>query len=642
MMMNKKCLFLILALVAVLAVAGFAMADPVEDPVKVSMELSTNKFTEPAPVTVSITLANVGEGDLPGPITLYYPDGKKVEEFGSPTLSLGSSRNWSGTWKVTQKEMEAGRITFSCKYSIYNDAGELNNKTKYFSRKIVYSGAEPQVEVNRTITPAIAQKGQEVTVSYEITNTGTVDVTDVTIKENASISNKTETIDKLAVGQVGKQVFTVAMGTKDLTSAATVTYKAGGKTFTTKVDAATVKYGEVKLNASLVADKKGGAPGETVKLTLTLKNTGTMDFTNIQAADESLGVVFSDVSVPAGQTVILEKEIAMENTVDLLFTVTGEDASSAAVETATGRVHLIATDPTQQIMLSVRAEADRDTVHAIPGLVRFGITVHNESAVEVKNITVRAVNTALYTFDSIPAGASQSFVRDMEISMAGTFQFTATCRDQLDQTLTFTSNAIPIQYASPTPVPTAEPLVTPPAPAKVTAPPAQREPEWLSTAETVAGNAKWILAGLSGVLVILLLVGAVRRSRSRSQSKRAMDHLEGATYRDYSVAPRGGKRNEVRDGLEEKAARAEEKGRTVEQAAPEAPAAADEPMADTLKRLYTEDAAPAGEPAQEKPAEEKPAEEKPAEDAPATPDQSPAPEPEKNPSKARRRRSGKA
>lgn len=586
--MRRKCLFLVLALMLVL-LAGVALADSLTDPVKISMELSKNKFTEPGPVTVSITLSNVGEGDLPGPITLYYPSGKKVEEFGSPTLAVGSSKNWSGSWTVTQNELDNGKLTFSCKYSIYNQDGELVNKVKYFSKKISSVSADPVIEVRRTVIPSLATKGQEVTVTYEITNIGTVDVTNVTIKENASVSAKSGTIDRVAVGATQTYVFTTAMGTKDLTSAATVTYKANNKTFTTKVEAATVRYGEVNLSASLSADKKGGVPGDTVKLTLTLKNTGNVDFKNVTVTDASLGTVFSNEVVAAGKTATLTKEVTLSQNMDLLFAVTAEDETGGRVETATGRVSVVCMDPTQQVMMTVTAAADRDKVYKLPGTVRFTITVQNDSAVEVKNVTVKAVDTAVYTISTMAPGASLTFARDMDVSMAGTYQFTASCRDMLNQTQTFTSNAIAIAYAPPTPVPTETPLVTPPAPRMEPMPTEQLPPAWLETAESVAGTAKWVLAGLGGVMLILLSIGAVRRGRSRSQSRRAMDHLDGAVYRDYSAAPRGRRRSEITDNLQQKEEPVPAGKET------EGTAQNSELMAETLKRLYEDK--PAEEPA---------------------------------------------
>ena len=584
MIRKRLLLALVLGIALVLLCASAALAD---DPMKVSMELSTNKFSAPKSITVSITVTNVGDVDMPGPVTLYYPSGKKVEEFGSPTLAVGASKNWSGEWTVTQKELEAGKITFKIKYSVYSDEVDENgentlvNKTKNFSKKIQYTGADPELEIERTIMPQTAQKGQEVSVTYEITNVGPVDVSGVTIKENTSISSKSGTIDSIAAGETGKYTFTAVMGTKDLTSNATISYKAGGKTFTSKVDSATVKYGEVKLSATLTADKKGGAPGDTVKLTLKLKNSGTTDFTNVTATDAALGTVFSNEKVPAGETLALEKELTITETQDIQFTVKGEDGTGKEVETATGRISVIATDPTQQIVLNLEASADRDKVYRLPGTVRFSFVLHNDSAVEVKNVTVKAVETTLYSVESIPAGESVSFIRDTEVSMAGSYQFTASCKDVLGQTLNFNSNAIQIAYAEPTPVPTEAPLVTPPAPATEPLPTDQPEPEWLDQAEGIAGIAKWILAGVGGLLLLLLLIGAVRRGKSRSDSKKAMDHLEGATYRDYGTKPKR-RRSEINNGGTEadKAASAEN----------ENSAHNSELMAETLKRLYDEKA----------------------------------------------------
>ena len=573
-----------LGIALVLLCVSAALAD---DPMKVSMELSTNKFTEPKTIKVSITVTNVGDGDMPSPVTLYYPSGKKVEEFGSPTLSVGASKNWSGDWTVTQEELEAGKITFKIKYSVYADdtdeEGEprLVGKTKNFSKKILYSGADPEITVNRTITPTTAQKGQEVSVTYDIANIGTVDVTGVAIKENSSISTKSGTIDSILAGGTRSYTFTAVMGSKDLTSSAIVSYKAGGKTFTTKVDSATIKYGKVDLSASLSADKKGGAPGDTVKLTLKLSNSGNIDFTNVTVTDPTLGEVFSGVTVKAGESTTLEKDLTITESQSLQFTVKAEDAEGIGVETATGRVEITAMDPTQQIILNLEASADREVVYKLPGTVRFSFVLRNDSTVEVKNITVRAVDTTLYTVESIPAGESITFIRDTDVSMAGTYQFTASCKDQLGQTLTFTSNAVSIGYAQPTPVPTEAPLVTPPAPAMEPLPTDKPEPEWLDQASSIADIAKWVLAGVGALLLILLLIGAVRRGKSRCESKKAMDHLQGATYRDYSTQPKRRQRSEISNGgTGEDAKAAPEKAEETVQDS--------ELMAETLKRLYSD------------------------------------------------------
>ena len=585
----KKRFLLVLAL-GLMLVLCFAASAVAASQLDCKGELPGGySFTAPEEITVRIDVRNAGDEDMPGPVKLLYPNLEQVEEFGSPTLAAGSNRNWEGTWQVTQQELEAGEINFYVYYPVKNEeTGELENKGKKLSFKISYAGAEPELTINRTFLPAVAQKNQEVSVIYEITNTGAAEVSNVTVKENEAIATTAGAIKSLAPGESGKVVFTAKMGTKDLTSEATVTYKAGGKNYTSKVEADTIKYGTMDLTATLTADRKGGAPGDTVKLTLKLKNSGKKDITGITVTDETLGTVFSGETVKAGETVTLEKDMTITETTDLQFVVKAEaDGENAALETATGRVHVVATDPTKQVVLSVEATADRAEVYRIPGgVVRFTITVRNESAVDVNNISVKAVDREVYFFESIPSGASRTVTRDMEISMPGTFQFTANAKDELGQVVSFASNSIPINYAPPTPEPTEAPLVTPPAPVTVAMPETTQAPGWIAQAEQTANTAKWIFAGVAVVLAGLLLVGAVRRGMSRSQSNKAMDHLEGANYRDYSAAPRGRKRNEVISGEEERAQEAAAEAPEQAEAAKEEQGS--ELMTETLRRLYDE------------------------------------------------------
>lgn len=599
--MTKKRFFLglVLGLVLALAFAASAMAAGTLEYKGAAQGNAT--LSGPGELTFSITVSNAGDEDMPGPVKLYYPDMTPVEEFGSPTLAAGNSKSWEGTWNVTQKELESGFVGFIVERTeVDPETGELTTKMARLKLPITYAGAEPELNILRTFVPAVAGKNQEVSVIYEITNTGTAEVSNVTIKEHKDIATTAGAIKSIAPGETKKYVFTVKMGAKDLNSEATVSYKAGGKSYTEKVTPDVIHYGVMDLTATLSADKKGGAPGDTVKLKLTLKNSGKSDYTNVRVTDETLGDVFTGETVRAGETIALEKDLVITETTDLQFIIKSEDANGNTYETATGRVHVIATDPAKQIVLSVEASADRSEVYRIPGgVVRFKITVHNESAVDVRDISVMAVERQVYHFDVIPSGESRTITRDMEISMAGTFQFNATVKDELNQMLVFSSNAIPIAYAPPTPVPTEAPLVTPPAPAQIEMPQATAAPTWIRQAESAADTAKWVFLGIAGVLGLLLLIGAGRRARMKSESNKAMDHLEGANYRDYSTAPRGRRRNEVISGEEEAAreAAADETEKTEEPAKPEEEKS--ELMAETLKRLYNDSADGAKEAAEE-------------------------------------------
>lgn len=514
---------------------GAALA--ASDPLKVSMDLSQNKFSATQDITVTITVANTGEGDMPGPVTLYYPNGKQVEEFGSPTLTVGQQQSWSGTWSVTQKQLEAGKITFKLKYSIYDDNGELVNKTKNFSKAIIYSGAsaQAQVEINRTITPTTAQKGQEVTVVYDVINAGEVDITDVTIKENSTISKSSATLGDVPAGGRASHTFTVKMGSKDLTSQPTITYKVDGKTLSAKKDKAVIKNGQVNLTAKLSCDKKGGVPGDVIQLKLEISNTGKTDFTNITVTDPTLGTVFSNLTLAAGKSETLTKDVTITDSADYLFTLTATDSAEQETVTTSGKVSVTAVNPEDQVLLTVDAACDRETIYTLPGTVRFTITVTNNGQSSVKDVNISASGVKLYSFPTIEAGQSRSFSRDLAVSMAGQYQFEASCLNLLQETVSFKSNILPIAYAQPTPVPTEAPIVTPPQPVYEELPTTDGLPAYVDGVQR-ALNALWIiclvLAILSGGL---LAAGLVRRAQQKAQSDKAYDHLERGTYRDYST-----------------------------------------------------------------------------------------------------------
>ena len=581
--MKRRIWIGVLVLLAALGLCSAALA--ADDPIKCSMELSQTKFSGTKDITVSITVSNTGEGDLPGSVTLYYPNGKKVEDFGSPTLTVGASQSWSGTWTVTQKQLEAGKITFKVKYSVYNDAGELGTKTKNFSRSITYEGAVATVEVNRTITPTTAQEGQTVTVIYDVVNSGTVDISGVTIKENSSISKKSGTIDAIAAGEKASYTFTTTMAKKDLTSEATITFTAGSKKGTVKKEAATIKYGKVDLTAKLSADKKGGAPGDTLTLTLILTNSGTVDYTNINVTDPVLGDVFTGLTLAAGKSEAQTKEIAITESVDYMFTVTAMDATETETTVVTDKVSVQAVSAEQKITLTLNASADTETVYSLPGTVHFVVDVINDSAVDVTDVNVYAGTVKLYNFPTILAGETRSFTRDVSVSMAGQYQFNATVKNQLQETETFTSNIIPIAYAQPTAVPTEAPIVTPPSPVYVDVPTTDDDPA-MDQVQSTLNTVRVIGFVLAALCAVLVAVGLVRRLQAKRESDAAYDHLERGSYRDYSTPapkPKGHRAAEEQEDAEDVTVRAEEEEPVFDDTAS---AAGGDIMEETLRKLY--------------------------------------------------------
>ena len=107
--------------------------------IKVSMSFSQSEFTEPEEITVSITVSNEGDTDMISPLVLCAPSGVEVDNFDTAALKSGESRSWSGEWTVTQEQLEAGKLGYRIKYSVYTTGGEIVTKAKNFYKKITYN-----------------------------------------------------------------------------------------------------------------------------------------------------------------------------------------------------------------------------------------------------------------------------------------------------------------------------------------------------------------------------------------------------------------------------------------------------------------------------------------------------------------------
>ncbi len=591
----KKRILVLLTLVAlfILGLSGAAMA--ADDPITLSMDLSATRFSGPAEVTVVLRVTNTTDEDMPGPLALYYPNGKIIQDFGTPTLAAGQSMTWEGTWTVTEEQIKAGRVIFAVQYSLLSDDGSVTTKVDSYYVSIEDAGAVAQVEINRLIVPTMARNGQEVSVVYEVINTGTIDVTDVVIKENSDVSKSNGKIDLVKAGEKGTYTFTVTMGKKDLTSTANISYKAGGKTYTETLGSKTIKYGDVKLTATLTADKKGGIEGDTVKLTLKLKNTGKADYENVTVSDPSLGTIFTGLTVKAGETITQEKEITIAQSASYQFTVTGADASGNTIETATDRITVTAVDPTKTVQLAVSAQVDKSVIYILPDVVKFTVSVTNLSQVDATDVTVSASGVDLYTFASIPAGETRSFVRDVRVEMAGNFRFDARVLNQLEETETFYSDLVHIIHSTPTAAPTQVPIATPVVPQKEEMPTDDGLPPYVTTIQNAMSIGMWVYLGIGAIALALIVIGTVGRVKNAAQSAKASDHLERNGYRDYTQAVPARNRHCMPDDEDEDVDKEYHDVQSAEEEAPAEEEADPAAVTDAMAELYPEAAEAAEE-----------------------------------------------
>ena len=514
-------------------------------PIKVELDFSKYQFTAPEEITVTIRVTNVTDEKFTSPVSVLDPNGSIIEAFGTPLLDAGASQSCTIAWNVTQADLNAGQLAFRVRYPRKDENGIVSNASNNFVKRISQVQAEPEIQVSRTITPGIARKGQEVSVVYEIRNVGTVDVTGVRIKESSAVSSNTASIGAIPAGEKKSHTFTVTMGTKNITSNATVTYSAGSKSYTEKVADATIKYGMVNLTATLTADRKGGNIGDEVKLTLTLKNTGKKNITGITVTDPTLNTVFTDVTVDAGKTVKLEKTITMTETAEYQFTVTGMEGTNG-IETATGRLPLTAIDPAKAPSLTVETTASTDVVFTLPSVIRFTTTVTNTGNYDAKNITVSSSGVSLASIALLAPGESFTTMRDVQVNMVGKFRFDATLSNELGEATSFGGNIIQVQ-----------PFVAEELPTEDTLPAA------VTTFQGVLTTLYYIFAVLAVISAVLLAASIAGRVMNRP--KDGQEQLQLSERRNYTEEVPEDERVMIADESEN-ASEAEEKPETAETA----------------------------------------------------------------------------
>ena len=148
----KKMLMLLLV---VLCMAPVVLAEE-NCPLEFRMELSRTRFAEPEAVTVTIEVTNVSGVDMPGPLALYWPDGRMIKEFGTPTLLADETRTWQGAWNVTVEQLNAGKVIFGVRYSCQAADGSLASKTQTYYAPITWEKKPP-------LTAEIVLKGNPTT-----------------------------------------------------------------------------------------------------------------------------------------------------------------------------------------------------------------------------------------------------------------------------------------------------------------------------------------------------------------------------------------------------------------------------------------------------------------------------------------------
>ncbi len=544
MMRHTGAALLILAIAFMFPCAGLTEET---DPVSVTIQVTPDSLTAPGEVNVSLRVSNPSSADMIAPVTLLDPAGSVVASFGdggSYILKSGDSRSWEGKWNVTQAQLDAGAVTYTLRYHLEDASGSLVEVNKQAQARISFMGERVNLAVNRVINPQVVRSGGQATVTYELYNSGNVDLTDIRVQEN--ISKSAKTVKTLSAGERATVQFTSRIGNADLKSSAVITYKAADSSQTQKitVEETAIPLAKPDLKIELSSPTAGVNVGEAATLVITFTNAGNVSYSNVTVSEAKRGEILTNLSIPAGATVTERKDfILMEPTV-FKVTATLPDNTGETKTLSSKELNIGVFDPEKQLLLTLNLTSDQQAVTAVPADVQFHLTVTNNSNIKAEKIAITHGNTPIYTIDSLEPGGSMVLDRDVRISQAGQFRFTASLKDSMNNTVTFESNTIRIALDRSTPAPTAVPVATVAPPVMVTAAPAD---SLLSQGRSALLTAAMALGALFAAAFVLFIASTIVRLHKRSKSKSAYDHLDLAERRDYTEVSDDGFEEETVD-----------------------------------------------------------------------------------------------
>ena len=510
----------------------------VDTPVMAQITITPDELSVPGPVDVSISVSNISGADLTRPVTLYDPNGKVVSGFGqngSATLKANAKMSVSLQGTVTQEMLDQGSMTYTLRWQ--DESGQ--ELALPVTAEVHFNGERAGLRIVRTVSPEVVRSGQTVKVTYELTNTGAVSISNIQVKEKLSRTPKT--LKNLAIGATTTVEFTAKMGNADLSSGAEITYRPAGtgQTETATIEELTIPLAVKGLNVELSVDKNAVDIGQTVRLIMTARNEGNITYSGVSAVDKKLGTVFENVTIPAYSTITEEKELTIKEPSSFQLKLTLPDNTNTTNTLDTNAVSVSAYDPEKELLLTLLLTSDKESLTGENEDVSMTVVVTNTSNVDCKNIEISQNGVSIYTIPALAAGQSMTVKRDFTVSQAGAFRFMATTKDTIGNTVRFESNTLTLPYTRVTAAPTATPAPT--IPPLETLPPADYESTGsiLRTVRNTLYTASNVLGVLAAAAVLLFIISSIVRAHKRHQSDSAYDHLDLAERRDYAQPAEG-------------------------------------------------------------------------------------------------------
>lgn len=318
---------ILLLLLALCAAPALALADFV--PVSLSAWALPARLSAPGEVTVTIEITNIADGDLPEAIELFDPEGTRVQVW--PSLSMGSTVSYSGPWQVTSGQLEAGKLSYTVAYPLYNEeTREMGRARQGLSVAVQRAQGEAVIAGDTAITPKAASTGQAVTLTYTLANTGSATARGVTLR---NFGEKVFFGDIAPGGEAVRRAQTVRMGEESMLSQPVVSWQEGedGETKDLSLPQEGIQWKEPDLLVTASVSEGLVTPGARVEVVCEIENVGEVTYTGMSVVELSLGELMGGITLEPGARQVVSGSLLVEADALVTFTVLAVDPAGQEV-----------------------------------------------------------------------------------------------------------------------------------------------------------------------------------------------------------------------------------------------------------------------------------------------------------------------
>ena len=131
-------------------------------------------------IPYSYLVTNTGATTLTG---IAVTDDKNSVSCPSGTLAKGSSETCTGTYTVTQADVDSGSLTSSATAAGTTPSGTTVSSSQSVVTLLANSATTSMTMTNSSTTPSFAEAGDPIDYQYTVTNTGTTTLSDIAVTD---------------------------------------------------------------------------------------------------------------------------------------------------------------------------------------------------------------------------------------------------------------------------------------------------------------------------------------------------------------------------------------------------------------------------------------------------------------------------